>query len=105
MKNFERGLRSQKRREWLRWRATVPMLWDTLRNDVVNNESADIIDILNSDFNQVAKFPQLDLSPPFLRDQIQRWNDIIYPNINNGVYRSSSTSFHHCLYYLEFTGL
>lgn len=68
-------------------RATVPMLWDTLRNDVVNNESADIIDILNSDFNQVAKFPQLDLSPPFLRDQIQRWNDIIYPNINNGVYR------------------
>lgn len=68
-------------------RATVPMLWDKLRNDVVNNESADIIDILNSDFNQVAKYPQLDLSPPFLRDQIQRWNDIIYPNINNGVYR------------------
>lgn len=68
-------------------RATVPMLWDTLRNDVVNNESADIIDILNSDFNQVAKYPQLDLSPPFLRDQIKRWNDTIYPNINNGVYR------------------
>lgn len=68
-------------------RATVPMLWDTLRNDVVNNESADIIDILNSDFNQVARYPQLDLSPPFLRDQIKRWNDIIYPNINNGVYR------------------
>lgn len=46
-------------------RATVPMLSDKLRNDVVNNESADIIDILNSDFNQVAKYPQLDLSPPF----------------------------------------
>ena len=50
-------------------RATVPMLSNKLRNDVVNNESADIIDILNSDFNQVAKYPQLDLPPLFLRER------------------------------------
>eukprot|EP01018_Ginkgo_biloba_P030654 Gb_29988 [translate_table: standard] len=68
-------------------RATVPMLWDAVKKDVVNNESADIIAILNSDFNNVAKNPDLDLSPPSLRDEIQRWNDIIYPNVNNGVYR------------------
>ncbi|XP_057818723.1 uncharacterized protein LOC131031589 isoform X3 [Cryptomeria japonica] len=68
-------------------RATVPMLWDTLTNDVVNNESADIIQILNSNFNTVATNPQLDLSPPSLADPIREWNNIIFPNINNGVYR------------------
>lgn len=68
-------------------RSTVPMLWDSLQKKVVNNESADIIEILNSDFNEFAKNPDLDLSPPHLKADIDKWNEIIYSNINNGVYR------------------
>ena len=68
-------------------RATVPMLWDSVQKEVINNESSDIIEILNSDFNRYALNPQLDLAPPHLRSEISKWNDIIYPNVNNGVYR------------------
>lgn len=68
-------------------RSTVPMLWDSSQKLVVNNESADIIEILNSDFNHLAQNPDLDLSPVHLKGEIERWNEIIYPNINNGVYR------------------
>ncbi|KAI5084759.1 hypothetical protein GOP47_0000928 [Adiantum capillus-veneris] len=68
-------------------RATVPMLWDSFCEEVVNNESADIIEILNMEFNIFACDPQLDLAPPHLQSDIEKWNDLIYPNINNGVYR------------------
>ncbi|XP_076925720.1 uncharacterized protein LOC143588651 [Bidens hawaiensis] len=68
-------------------RCTVPMLWDVDRNEVVCNESYDIIELLNSGFNRVAKNPDSDLSPPELKSQIEEWNRIIYPSINNGVYR------------------
>jgi putative glutathione S-transferase len=68
-------------------RSTVPMLWDSMENRVVNNESADIIEILNADFNHLARNPGLDLAPPHLKADIDRWNQIIYSNVNNGVYR------------------
>lgn len=68
-------------------RATVPMLWDSVEQEVVNNESADIIEMLNSDFNHLALKPQLDLAPPHLLNEIEKWNGMIYPKINNGVYR------------------
>ncbi|CAM6095598.1 unnamed protein product [Calypogeia fissa] len=68
-------------------RATVPMLWDQSQREVVNNESADIIEILNSDFNDLASNPGLDLAPASLKADIDRWNGIIYNNVNNGVYR------------------
>ncbi|MCO5610625.1 hypothetical protein L7F22_064864 [Adiantum nelumboides] len=68
-------------------RATVPLLWDSLRQEVVNNESADIIEILNMDFNIFACNPQLDLAPTHLQSDIEKWNNLVYPNINNGVYR------------------
>lgn len=68
-------------------RATVPMLWDSVQQEVVNNESADIIEILNSDFNLFAHNSQLDLAPSHLLGEIEKWNSLIYPNINNGVYR------------------
>eukprot|EP00252_Welwitschia_mirabilis_P020905 TRINITY_DN5227_c0_g1_i1.p1 TRINITY_DN5227_c0_g1~~TRINITY_DN5227_c0_g1_i1.p1 ORF type:complete len:414 (+),score=33.62 TRINITY_DN5227_c0_g1_i1:117-1358(+) len=68
-------------------RATVPMLWDCKKTDVVNNESSDIIEILNSEFNDVAENPDLDLAPPSLTGEILRWNELIYSNVNNGVYR------------------
>lgn len=68
-------------------RATVPMLWDSSQKRVVNNESADIIEILNSDFNEFAGKPALDLAPAELREEMAKWNELIYRDINNGVYR------------------
>ena len=68
-------------------RSTVPVLWDTHTRTIVNNESADIIKILNSAFNDLATRPELDLYPDDLQDTVERWNDRVYHAINNGVYR------------------
>ncbi|KAK7393360.1 hypothetical protein VNO78_21913 [Psophocarpus tetragonolobus] len=68
-------------------RSTVPLLWDKASKDVVCNESYDIIHFFNSGLNSVAGNPGLDLSPPQLKDQIEEWYQLIYPNVNNGVYR------------------
>jgi len=68
-------------------RSTVPVLWDTQTRAIVNNESADIIKILNSAFDEFAERSDLDLYPADLQDAIERWNDRVYHAINNGVYR------------------
>ncbi|MBS0018421.1 MAG: glutathione S-transferase family protein [Arthrospira sp. SH-MAG29] len=68
-------------------RATVPLLWDTQQKAIVNNESAEIIVMLNSEFQQFAKYPDLDLYPPALKEAIDSWNEQIYHHVNNGVYR------------------
>lgn len=68
-------------------RSTVPVLWDRETKTIVNNESADIIVMLNSQFNQFAKNPTLDLYPEELREKIDVWNEKIYHSVNNGVYR------------------
>jgi glutathionyl-hydroquinone reductase len=68
-------------------RSTVPMLWDNQTYSIVNNESAEIIEILNSEFNRAATNPDLDLYPPDLQGAIAEWNDLIYRTVNNGVYR------------------
>ncbi|KAH7517438.1 hypothetical protein FEM48_Zijuj09G0064900 [Ziziphus jujuba var. spinosa] len=68
-------------------RSTVPMLWDVEAKEVVCNESYDIIELFNSGLNGLARNPTLDLSPPSLKGKIEEWNRIIYPNVNNGVYR------------------
>ncbi|XP_010441938.1 PREDICTED: uncharacterized protein LOC104725039 [Camelina sativa] len=68
-------------------RCTVPMLWDSKKKDVICNESYDIIDFFNSGLNEVARNANLDLSPPELKEKIQDWNQIVYPRVNNGVYR------------------
>ncbi|KAF4370318.1 hypothetical protein G4B88_013002 [Cannabis sativa] len=75
------------RREGYNGRCTVPMLWDKETKEVVCNESYDIIQLFNSELNGLARNPDLDLNPPYLKDQIEKWNGIIYPNVNNGVYR------------------
>jgi putative glutathione S-transferase len=66
---------------------TVPVLWDKETEQIVNNESAEIIRMLNAEFQEYAANPALDLYPEDKRDQIDELNDWIYPNINNGVYR------------------
>jgi putative glutathione S-transferase len=68
-------------------RCTVPVLWDNQTKAIVNNESAEIIVILNSEFNEFAKNPTLDLYPEELREKIDLWNEKIYHSVNNGVYR------------------
>ena len=68
-------------------RATVPVLWDEETKTIVNNESADIIIILNTEFNHFAKNPNLDLYPEQLKAKIDQWNEKIYHTVNNGVYR------------------
>ncbi len=68
-------------------RSTVPILWDDETKNIINNESAEIIEILNSQFNEFATNPTLDLYPEALREQIDNWNKKIYPAVNNGVYR------------------
>ncbi|MDZ4309343.1 MAG: glutathione S-transferase family protein [Cypionkella sp.] len=67
-------------------RATVPVLWDKHTDTLVNNESADIVRMLNSGFGNLAFGP--DLYPEALRPEIDALNDAIYPALNNGVYRA-----------------
>lgn len=66
-------------------RATVPVLWDSQTGRIVNNESAEIIEILNEGFVGIASGP--DLYPEGLRSEIDELNEQIYRAINNGVYR------------------
>lgn len=69
-------------------RVTVPVLWDTHTHTIVNNESRQIIQMLNSEFNAFAEHPDLDFYPEALRSPIDATLDAIYQPINNGVYRS-----------------
>lgn len=69
-------------------RVTVPLLWDKQRNMAVNNESADIIRMLNSAFDGVAGDASVDLYPEPLRPEIDDWNERLYTPFNNGVYRT-----------------
>jgi len=73
-------------------RITVPVLWDTQTERIVNNESADIIVMLNSAFDEFASRPELDLYPAEERDEIDELNARIYETVNNGVYRSGFAS-------------
>lgn len=66
---------------------TVPILFDGKTGQIVNNESAEIIKILNSDFNSIAGNPDLDLQPADLDAAIEKINPLTY-KINNGVYRT-----------------
>jgi putative glutathione S-transferase len=68
-------------------RCTVPVFWDKQTKTIVNNESAEIIEILNSQFNQFATNASLDLYPDNLKEKIDQWNEQIYHTLNNGVYR------------------
>ncbi|NOI28247.1 glutathione S-transferase family protein [Vibrio coralliilyticus] len=67
-------------------RVTVPVLWDKKHNTIVNNESSEIIRMFNSEFNELTG-NQDDYYPNELRALVDEWNDYIYPNVNNGVYR------------------
>ena len=68
-------------------RVTVPVLWDKQKKTIVNNESSEIIRMLNTAFDAHTNV-HTDYYPQNLRTEIDKLNDLIYPNINNGVYRA-----------------
>lgn len=68
-------------------RVTVPILWDKQTGTIVNNESREIIRMLDTEFEKIAK-NQVNLCPQELQTEIDRAIDEIYQPINNGVYKA-----------------
>ena len=68
-------------------KATVPKLWDKQTNTIVNNESADIIEMLNSAFDEWGN-KALNLRPSALIPEIDKYNHWLYEDFNNGVYQA-----------------
>ncbi len=68
-------------------RVTVPVLWDKQAGTIVNNESREIIRMLDTRFDALAKH-QRTLCPPELKEKIDQEIDALYQPVNNGVYRA-----------------
>ena len=71
-------------------RFTVPLIWDTLRKTIVNNESSEILRELNTKFQDFCSSDaarEVDLYPEHLRPKIDEINQWVYDDINNGVYK------------------
>lgn len=68
-------------------RVTVPILWDKHRETIVSNESAEIIRMFNSAFNDLTGNTD-DYWPEDLRDAVEPINSRIYSTVNNGVYKA-----------------
>ena len=68
-------------------KVTVPVLWDKKTETIVNNESADIIRIFNTAFNDLTGDTN-DYYPENLQNEINQLNDRIYTTVNNGVYKA-----------------
>ena len=66
---------------------TVPILWDKKHNTIVNNESSEIIRMFNSSFNELTGNND-NYYPLEHRDEINRFNELIYEPVNNGVYKT-----------------
>jgi putative glutathione S-transferase len=70
---------------------TVPVLYDTRRQVIVNNESSEIIRMLNGAFDAWGR-RELDLYPEPLRAELDAVNALVYEHVNNGVYRAGFAS-------------
>ena len=71
---------------------TVPVLWDKKTQTIVNNESSEIIRMLNSAFDHLIDSPTTNFYPENLQDDIDAINEEIYDHINNGVYKTGFAS-------------
>lgn len=70
-------------------RVTVPTLWDTQKQTIASNESAEIIRMFNSAFNDLDGVrSELDFYPEGLREEIDAVNARVYDTVNNGVYKA-----------------
>ena len=65
----------------------LQVLWDKQLKTIVNNESSEIIRMLNTEFNEFAENPDLDLYPAHLQACIDGINELVYEAINIGVYK------------------
>ena len=72
--------------------SAAQVLWDTKTSRIVNNESAQIMRMLNSEFNAFAKNPDLDLTPAALMPAIEEVNGWVLPTINSGVYKCGNAT-------------
>ena len=82
-------------------------MWDKHSNAIVNNESSEIIRILNTEFNAFAT-QNVDFYPDDLKDDIDNINAYVYENINNGVYRcgfATTQDAYESAYHKLFDGL
>jgi glutathionyl-hydroquinone reductase len=68
-------------------RVTVPVLWDKRTGVIVNNESAEVLRMLDTVFAPLAEHP-IDLYPEPLREDIDALSEFIYDNVNNAVYKA-----------------
>lgn len=68
-------------------KVTVPVLWDKETKTIVNNESSEIIRVMNSAFDRLTK-SELNLYPDELKSEIDEMNEKTYEPINNGVYKA-----------------
>ena len=66
---------------------SVPVLYDKMIRRIVNNESSEIVRMLNSEFNEFATCPEVDLYPLELRDKIEVVNEMVYEGVNIAVYK------------------
>ncbi|KAL7429730.1 hypothetical protein ACHAXM_001862 [Skeletonema potamos] len=66
---------------------SVPILFDKKLQTIVSNESSEIIQMLNSQFDDYASCPEVDLEPEDLKEAMASVDSWIYPCLNNGVYR------------------
>ncbi|HLH15103.1 MAG TPA: glutathione S-transferase C-terminal domain-containing protein [Solirubrobacteraceae bacterium] len=71
-------------------RVTVPVLWDTRSERIVNNESSDIIRMMarSDSLGGLGHGGELELYPRELRQEIDAINERVYETVNNGVYRA-----------------
>ncbi|WAJ30044.1 glutathione S-transferase family protein [Antarcticirhabdus aurantiaca] len=67
-------------------RVTVPVLWDKREKRIVNNESAEILRMLDTAFDAWGD-ASVRISPPELRAEIDAINEEVYGAVNNGVYK------------------
>jgi putative glutathione S-transferase len=67
-------------------KVTVPVLWDKKENTIINNESSEIIRILNTAFNELTGNED-DYYPAPMQEEINQINDTVYNHVNNGVYK------------------
>lgn len=71
---------------------SVPVLWDKQTSTIVNNESAEIIRMMNTAFRDFATTRKLNLVPTHLENEIDRVNHFVYAEVNNGAYKAGFAS-------------
>lgn len=84
-------------------RPSTPVLWDTEREEIVSNESADVLRMLHTVFRPLAGHP-VDLYPEEHREGIDELNERLYDDVNNAVYKAGFSTDQE-VYESEVTGL